>query len=121
MGAARVFADYDSADLGITAENAVREAFNLSLTETLGALAEHAIADYAIGESELLDLLDGGATVTFQLYANERLVFTRTLASDRMFRLPHGYKVDNISVRIASNVRIREIHVAETPSGLMQI
>jgi hypothetical protein len=56
--------------------------------------------------------------VTFQLYANKQLIFTRTLNSDDTFRMPTGYKTDTFEVSVQGNVRIRAIHLGSTPRSL---
>jgi hypothetical protein len=59
--------------------------------------------------------------VTFKLWANKVLVATRTVTSNAIFRLPTGYKADKFEMSVEGNVRIRSIHVAETPRGLKEI
>lgn len=56
--------------------------------------------------------------VTFELYANKQLIFTRTLNSDDTFRMPTGYKTDTFEVSVQGNVRIRAIHLGSTPRSL---
>jgi hypothetical protein len=59
--------------------------------------------------------------VTFKLWADKELVATRTVTSNAIFRLPTGYKADKFELGVEGNVRIRSIHVAETPRGLKEI
>ena len=56
--------------------------------------------------------------VTFRLWVDKELLFTVGLNDDKLFRLPTGYKSDTFEVGVEGNVRIRSIHLAETPIGL---
>lgn len=59
--------------------------------------------------------------VTFSLWADKALIFTTSLSDKEVFRLPTGYLTDTIEVGVTGNIRIRAIHLAETPSGLREI
>lgn len=63
-------------------------------------------------------LWDAGLPITFNLYINKQLIFTTTRNDSGIFRLPAGYKSDTFEVEIYSPVRVRAIHIAETPIGL---
>lgn len=98
-----------------------------------GASLPSAINDMEINEGEI-----GGATltasdvlsftevpdepaensITFILRNEDRIMATRTVTSKRAFRLPAGYEVDNYSVEIITQCRVKEIRVAETMEGL---
>lgn len=56
--------------------------------------------------------------VTFKLYANKNLIFTTTRDNSDVFRLPSGYKTDTYEVEVDGTIRIRAIHLGETPSSL---
>ncbi len=56
--------------------------------------------------------------ITFKLWVDKQLIFTTTLNSSDMFRLPTGYRSDTFEVGVEGNVRVRAIHLAETPVGL---
>lgn len=56
--------------------------------------------------------------VTFRLWVDKQLIFTTGLNDSGTFRLPTGYKSDTFEVGVEGNVRIRAIHLAETPTGL---
>ena len=56
--------------------------------------------------------------VTFKLYANKQLVFTTTRASSDVFRLPTGYKTDTYEFELNGTVRVRSVHLGETPKSL---
>ena len=59
--------------------------------------------------------------VTFEMWADKDLIYTNTLSDPSTFRLPTGYRTDTYEVAVTSNVRIRSIHIAETPLGLKEI
>ena len=65
---------------------------------------------------ELADLAwDVTEPITFKLFVNKALQFTTTRASSDTFRLPQGYKTDTYEVEVSGNVRVRSIHLGETP------
>jgi hypothetical protein len=90
--------------------------------------AARVIADYAALTSvwnfttdtweDLEQLWNNTDQVTFRLWVNKELIFTTGLNDVGMFRLPTGYKSDTFEVGVEGNVRIRSIHLAETPTGL---
>lgn len=92
LGAARVIADY----------SALTSVWNLT-------------SDTWDGLEQLWNNTD---QVTFRLWVNKALEFTTTLNDNNLFRLPTGYKSDTFEVGVEGNVRIRSIHLAETPTGL---
>lgn len=64
------------------------------------------------------DLWNGVNLLVFKLWANKELVFTTTVSDSEIFRLPSGYRTDTYEVEVTSGVRVRSIHLAETPTGL---
>lgn len=94
MGAARVVADYD----GVTPSSVWG-----FIEDTWSTLDE----TWFVTEP-----------VTFTLYANKHPVLVTTRASSDVFRLPAGYKTDTYEVEVAGTVRVRAIHLGETPSSL---
>jgi hypothetical protein len=59
--------------------------------------------------------------ITFRFYVNKNLIFTTTLSNSNVFRLPAGYKSDTFEVALDSFVRVRAVHLADTPSGLRSV
>lgn len=100
-------------------------------TDMLNYGAARVVADYAaetVTWDQATTLWNGTSTlwssvdpVTFKLWADKVLIFTTTLSDSKLFRLPAGYRTDTIEVGVESNVRVRAIHVAETPLGLGSI
>ena len=64
---------------------------------------------------------DAADPVTFKLYVNKSLLFTTTSSDSNVFRLPAGYKSDTFEVQVESLVRVRAIHLGETPTSLRQV
>ena len=58
--------------------------------------------------------------ITFKLWVDKQLEFTATIGDDTVFRLPSGYRSDTFEVAVEGNVRVRAIHLAQTPTGLKQ-
>jgi hypothetical protein len=59
--------------------------------------------------------------ITFRLWANKELILTTTVNDTEVFRLPTGYRTDTFEVGVEGNVRVRAIHLAETPLGLREV
>ena len=96
LGAARVIADY-----GLAAP-----ATTLTWAEAITAWEDTTFS------------WSGTTDVTFKLWVDKQLIFTQQLSDDRMFRLPTGYRSDTFEFSVEGNVRIRAVHLAETPLGL---
>lgn len=77
--------------------------------------AARVIADYALTEEMTPDLT---RPVTFRMWADKALIFEIELTDSKVFRLPTGYRTDTFEFEVEGDVRIRAIHLAETPSGL---
>lgn len=92
LGAARVVADYS-----VTSEDWDLE------TTTWDALTEN---------------WDLPAQLTFRLWVDKELLLETTINNSDAFRLPTGYRTDTFEVGVEGNIRVRAIHLAETPAGL---
>ncbi len=127
LGAARLIADFDVPQAEI---NAINE-FNISIVPfnvqqwalhpDLGSLNGFAMNDALVnGDPYTIQRKEQPATFTvvFQLYANRELVFEKAINSRGIFRLPFGYKSDELEVAISGPARVREIQMAETPTAL---
>lgn len=60
-------------------------------------------------------------TVSVSLWANKKLIATIQIGDDGIFRLPSGYRTDTFEVSVVSNIRVRAIHLAETPYELRKV
>jgi len=63
-------------------------------------------------------LYEFSGQVTFYLWVDKQLKAIRTLTNSDTFRLPSGYRSDTFEFTVISTVRVREVHLAETPIGL---
>lgn len=123
LGAARVIADYqsDEDEAALRAENEAIRLANEALIasdDPMGALCTSLCNEYYVAGSGVRDYSVSTRTVSFQFFANKQLILTVTRDSDDAFRLPTGYRSDTFEVRVATNVRIRAIHLAESMVGL---
>ena len=97
IGAARVVADYDP--------NEPTTVWNLT----------DALWD---GEEQYWDAHE---PITFNLYVNKELLFSTSRSNSDVFRLPSGYKSDTFEVEVTGTVRVRAIHLGETPTSLRNV
>lgn len=93
LGAARVVADYATVELPYTWDT----------TEYW----ETADQDW-----------DNDNPLVFRLYINKQLKFETTRFDSEIFRLPNGYKSDTFEVEVESSIRVRAIHIGDTPTSL---
>jgi hypothetical protein len=59
--------------------------------------------------------------VNFRLWANKILIADVVVSNSDIFRLPPGYKSDTFEVAVSGSARIRAIHLADTPQGLVNV
>lgn len=59
--------------------------------------------------------------VTFKLWANGVLKFTKNITSREWFRMPAGYRTDAIEVGVEASVAVNYVKAAETPKELQQL
>ena len=127
-GACKIDADFTmtEAEIGATQENleTTIEAYQAYITNNLmnDGLGDPALGEYMIGGDAMparqelsIDALQ------FQLWANGQLKLSRPILSSRAFRLPSGYKADNVEVVLAGNVKVNGVVLAETMDGLKQV
>lgn len=98
LGAARVIADYGTAAPAMTA----------------------IWQDVLLAWEDAAYSWSGTTDVTFKLWVDKALIFTQTLSDNLMFRLPTGYRSDTFEFSVSGNVRVRAVHLAETPYGLKE-
>jgi len=89
----------------------------------------YTVVDNSIGESLVngdvrtqytLEVV-GSYFLNFKLWANKTLVADVVLSDSGIFRLPTGYKSDTFEVAVSGSARIRAIHLADTPQGLVNV
>lgn len=122
MGAAQVYADYDEI---IPIDDSVATA-NVALMadadDVGGAIADDEIGLYEILGDGIVDVSEStDGSVLFTLLSDDEIVFTKSLSSDRAFRLPPGYKSDKLAVAVSATIPVTDIAVDETMSGLKTV
>lgn len=128
IGAAKVDADFAMTPADIAAAQA---AFQAAVNAN-AALIAAGTAGGELGDDELDDFElngDGMALVppvawdslTYQLYVDGALKFSKTLTDSKGFRLPAGYKSDSAAHRVSGNVVVKAIVYAETMKGLSTV
>lgn len=125
FGACKIDADFDQTEGETTAAIAAYDAA-IAANDALiwGFAMNDALADPTIGEYEIGgDAMQAIPSLTmdllqFQLYADGELKFTKQVTSTRAFRLPGGYKADNVEVTLSGNVKVTGVVLAETMDGL---
>lgn len=121
-GAARIYASFPDTDYA--AQNAAIQTANAQIDDPLGYFVDTQLgAQVPIAGDLYQPLLGAGddSSVLFQLWVNKRLYWQRYVSSNRIFRLPTGYKADTFSFRIGAKFRVHAILVAETPTALERL
>jgi hypothetical protein len=142
IGAARVIADYNTPQSEVDAiavYNVAAKAYNVlrwSEAAELGSL--NGPTDYLVSGTRVNNdgtingckVINGDCItrnpkttttflcITFKLWVDKVLVFQGNICSDKIFRLPAGYRSDTFEVSVSGAARIRAIHLGETPYGL---
>jgi hypothetical protein len=60
------------------------------------------------------------SNITFRMWADKELIFTTTLSDSGVFRLPAGYLSDTFEAGVEGDIRVRAIHLGETPLSLKE-
>lgn len=125
FGAAKIDADFSMTEGESAGSQAAFDAAvaanELLITNGLmnDGLADPALGEYGVGGDEMLPLpvlsIDA---LQFQLWANDSLQLARSVTNTRAFRLPAGYKADNVEVVLSGNVKVTGVVLAETMDGL---
>lgn len=125
LGAAVVDADFTMTAADIAAAMVASDAQKaanavlIAALKTLGSMNGKSMNGLALNGSALQSLPpDNWDSLTFQLYVDGTLKFSKTLTDSKAFRLPAGYKSDNVACRVSGNLTVRGIVVAETMQGL---
>jgi hypothetical protein len=111
---------YKAENATIFAANAdLRGSFNSHMLNETG----DANIGYTLDGSLLFDLAANviDQFVSFRLYVNGSLKFVKTISSRQPFRLPSGYKSDDIAVEIAGSVEVDYVKLAETMKELQTV
>jgi hypothetical protein len=142
LGAARVIADYTTPQSEVDAiavYNVAAKAYNVlrwSEAAQLGTLngpTDYLVAGTRVNNDGTINgckVINGDCItrdlkstttflcITFKLWVDKVLVFQGNVCSDKIFRLPAGYRSDTFEVSVSGAARVRAIHLGETPYGL---
>ncbi|HET7060543.1 MAG TPA: hypothetical protein VFI43_00030 [Nitrosospira sp.] len=124
-GAAKIDADFEMTE----AESAAAQvAHDATIMANAGLMAGNSmndgLGDACLGEFEISGdemrpvpplAID---SLQFQLWADGALKYARQVRNDRAFRLPGGYKSDNVEIVLSGNVKVSGLVLAETMDGL---
>jgi hypothetical protein len=121
FAACKVDADFSMTEAEIAAAQAAYDAAaasNLAIITaktTNGSLNSSALNTYPVN-GDALALLPALSfdSLTFSIYVNGVLKFSKQLKSAKAFKLPGGYKVDNAAVRVSGNVRVLGVVLGES-------
>lgn len=127
FGAAKI--EFDSAidpEVQQAIENGIAAAiaFNAALLtagDIQGSFNAFGYNERVVHKSALRSIPDNPPSneITFMVYRDGgTLVCSRTVRSNKAFRLPSGYKSDTFSVEVFGQCRIKEIRISETMDGL---
>ena len=125
LGAAKVDADFTMSSEDIAAAQAASdalEALNAALIAalaTMGSVNGFSLNGLSLNGSLVRPLSAiTWDSLTFQIYIDGGLKFSKTLHDSKAFLLPAGYKADNAACRVSGNITVKGIVVAETMQGL---
>lgn len=102
----------------------------IKTTDMINLGAARVIADYAevtttwdaASQQWQLDTSPwaGVDNITFKLWVDKQLLMTTLVEDMNVFRLPTGYRSDTFEVGVEGDVRVRAIHLGETPLSLKE-
>jgi hypothetical protein len=126
-GAARIDADFEMSEAELASAQDAHEAAvaaNRALAVSNGmddGLADAALAEQEIGGDAMRTIPPlRSDSLQFQLWVDDALKFSKQIGSSRAFRLPGGYKADNVEIVLSGNVKVSAVTLAETMDGLRQ-
>lgn len=123
--AAKIDADFnDTLSAEIAAYNAGVQSSNATVFATgdlKGFLNGSATNTFDVNGSLLSSLNTSAPSVTFTLYVNGEIFYSRIVDSGAMFRLPMGKKYDKFYVNISGNTPVRSVVLGETPDSLRTV
>jgi hypothetical protein len=66
------------------------------------------------------DTWDAPDAITFKLWVDKELIYTTVVNDDNTFRMPTGYRSDTFEIEVSGNIRVRAVHLGETPLSLRE-
>lgn len=115
-------ADYEQAQASYEATAAANAAL-VSSYSGLGGINRSAVNGMLMNGSNIANAgLPEIESTTMTLFSNGVAVFSKQLSTDqRAFKLPAGFRTDNVAVAVAGTLRIKNVKLAETMQGLKSL
>jgi hypothetical protein len=74
-----------------------------------------------LGAARIVADWNGVDSITFRMWVNKVLIFTTQVSGPAIFRLPTGYRSDTFEVSMTGKLRLRALHVSDTPLNLKEV
>lgn len=74
-----------------------------------------------LGAARIVADWNGVDSITFRMWVNKVLIFTTQVSGPAIFRLPTGYRSDTFEVSMTGKLRLRALHVSDTPLNLKEL
>lgn len=79
-------------------------------------------ADYDnVGAARIRADFTPTSNLTFTMWADGVEVFSNAVYNDEIFRLPRGYRTDTFEVAVEGDIRVKAIHLGESPLSLKEV
>lgn len=114
-------AEYDAT---VAANTTIMDGVVAGTRTSGGALNGMSLNARPVNTSMLEAPVDPGNTaaeVTFSLYADGALKYSRVVTDDKIFRMPGDYLARRYAVRVSSATRIKSIELGSNPQSLAQV
>ena len=125
LGAAKVDVDFTMTAAEIAAaqaSSAAEQALNAALIAALdidGSINAYSVNGLSLNGSKIKALPSvSWDSLTFQLFIDGALKFSKTITDSKAFRLPAGYKADTAAIRLSGNVTVKAVTVAQSMTEL---
>lgn len=125
LGAAVVDCDFTMTQDEIAAAQAARDAVQAANAVLIAALGtKGSINSYSLNARSVNGSLINELppvdfdSLTFQIYVDGSVKFSKTLTNSKAFALPSGYKADNVACRVLGNITVKQITLGRTMQEL---
>ena len=80
-----------------------------------------AIGEMSVGGLSGYNMHKDKGMCILEFWRGDIFIAKRYVVDDSVYRLPKTYKDDNISIKITTNIRIREFHIGKSPLSLKKV
>jgi hypothetical protein len=74
-----------------------------------------------IGAARILAAHTDTSNLTFTMWADGVQVYSNPVYNDEIFRLPRGFRTDTFEFAVEGDIRVRSIHLGQTPLSLKEV